>query len=526
MTNLSAAAPGTGRVITMAEHAGGMLALVPDNPGALAVDGGEPPDELHLTLLYLGDDVTSWPPEQANRLTELMLASAPAFEPVTARIMGRAVFNPDGGPDGDRDPCCVYLVGDTGDLDPLRHWAQWVTTTGDDYATPPEQHKPWLPHITAKYGGNPNDLTYTGPVRFGTLRLALAGNVLDLPLGEEEPSVSGPQIKSITFTPSAEVREAAMATGLDGEIATAVIEGKALAAEGLVWVAAHCGEIGQQWAGEMLSRIEVKRGAHSALLSGPGAPRKLDAPTQPDDDDDRITNLTDLDDAIDAHGGCPPEQRPDRVRKLRGAAHRLKAPEHTRARIDSLEGATTELKDAADGIEVKVASPDPRAAKLREYWAHGKGRKKWRPGTPGDFKRLRRHLAKYVHTPRVLNGLTANIHKLATGEWPGPKAHTPGGNRGKPLLTKDDWSDEIETKETLAAEAALHDGVDDWGGVEDGFDPDDYITSLDLGDLDAPDDGDTSDLRATTDRYKAMKLVADDGLPNIFDTPAGAREHH
>lgn len=78
-------------------------------------------------------------------------------------------------------------------------------------------------------------------------------------------------------------------------------------------------------------------------------------------------------------------------------------------------------------IEAKVMSPDPRAAKLREYWAHGPGTKKWRPGTPGDFDRLRRHLRKYV-PPHMLNGLTANIHKLATGTWPGKNAH-----RGKGL---------------------------------------------------------------------------------------------
>lgn len=80
-------------------------------------------------------------------------------------------------------------------------------------------------------------------------------------------------------------------------------------------------------------------------------------------------------------------------------------------------------------IEAKAMSPDPKAAKLREYWAHGAGRKKWRPGTGGDFERLRRHLRKYVPA-HMLNGLTANIHKLATGEWPGRNAH---GGKGLDL---------------------------------------------------------------------------------------------
>ena len=53
------------------EHTGGMLALVPDNADALAVEGGDPAGELHLTLLYLGDDVTGWGEGQADRLREL-----------------------------------------------------------------------------------------------------------------------------------------------------------------------------------------------------------------------------------------------------------------------------------------------------------------------------------------------------------------------------------------------------------------------------------------------------------------------
>lgn len=65
-------------------------------------------------------------------------------------------------------------------------------------------------------------------------------------------------------------------------------------------------------------------------------------------------------------------------------------------------------------VDEKVMSPDPRAAKLREYWAHGAGRKKW-----NTFRALRRHLAKYVSNPRMLDGLTANIYKLAKGTWPG-----------------------------------------------------------------------------------------------------------
>jgi 8-oxo-dGTP pyrophosphatase MutT (NUDIX family) len=79
------------------------------------------------------------------------------------------------------------------------------------------------------------------------------------------------------------------------------------------------------------------------------------------------------------------------------------------------------LRLAAE-IESKVMSPDPAAARLREYWAHGAGRRKWRPGSPGDFKRLKRLVARHI-PKHMLNGWVANVHKLATGEWPGRKAH-------------------------------------------------------------------------------------------------------
>jgi hypothetical protein len=68
-------------------------------------------------------------------------------------------------------------------------------------------------------------------------------------------------------------------------------------------------------------------------------------------------------------------------------------------------------------------SPDPSAAKLRAYWVSGKGRLKIKWGAPGDFKRCVKHLTKYI--PGRAEGYCANLHKLATGMWPGDR-----GNRG------------------------------------------------------------------------------------------------
>jgi hypothetical protein len=165
---------------TMAEeHTGGMIALIPRVTDAeqLRVSGGEKLDELHLTLAYLGDDVTGWTADQRNNLTARALETALGTgAPVSARIMGHAVFNPDGH-DG-RAPCAVYLVGDSKAITPMRDMLRPIVEHQQ------EQHEPHIPHVTAGYGVPFSRLKYIGPVVFDRLRVAFAGDVYDFPLGE------------------------------------------------------------------------------------------------------------------------------------------------------------------------------------------------------------------------------------------------------------------------------------------------------------------------------------------------------
>lgn len=67
-----------------------------------------------------------------------------------------------------------------------------------------------------------------------------------------------------------------------------------------------------------------------------------------------------------------------------------------------------------------ITHPVP-TQRIRNYWTKGKGAAKIRWGVPGDFDRCRRQLAKYVQNPDWLAGLCANMHKEATGTWPGRK---------------------------------------------------------------------------------------------------------
>lgn len=249
------------------EQTGGMIALIPRAADLedLVVSGGEAADELHLTLVYLGDDVTGWSTPSVNRVISAVSGAAARMPSLSARVFGHATFNPDG--HAGRKPCAVYLVGDTSVFDELRQ--EFSAHVPGDV----EQHAPYFAHITAGYGIPQSRLSHTGEILFDTLRLALAGEYWDFPLADiDNPDMTGEEVL------------------------------------------------------ELAEDFEIS---------------------------------------------------------------------------DEL-------------LDEKVMSPDPRAAKLREYWAHGAGRKKW-----NTFRALRRHLAKYVSNPRVLDGLTANIYKLAKGTWPG-----------------------------------------------------------------------------------------------------------
>lgn len=168
------------------ESTDGMIALVPteDSAESLALTSpdSETADELHMTLTYL-NDVGAMTDAQKRAMVAAVEKVADSTPPVQARVFSHATFNPDGH-DG-RKPCAVYLVGDTDALDDLRG-------EFDRFASA-EQYKPYFPHMTAKYDANAGDLTYTGPVTFDAIRVALGDANIIIPLtgGEEESDDDG-----------------------------------------------------------------------------------------------------------------------------------------------------------------------------------------------------------------------------------------------------------------------------------------------------------------------------------------------
>ena len=168
---------------TETEHTGAMIALVPAETDALAVDGGDPAEELHLTLAYLGEAV-DWTPDARAALTTAvggLLGGAIG----DGRVFGHARFNPG---DPDKDECSVYLVDSAGAREMQAAVADVLATTSG-LPTLPEQH-PFIPHITAGYGLDISKLQFVGPVTFPKLRIAFAGEATDMLLDTEALAAS------------------------------------------------------------------------------------------------------------------------------------------------------------------------------------------------------------------------------------------------------------------------------------------------------------------------------------------------
>lgn len=169
----------------------GMIALVPSAEHAdhMAVDGGEDPADLHLTLAYLGDNaVSDLDAGQQAALHHVMAHLAADSAPINARVSGHMTFNPDGGPDGDRTPAAVHVVSDSPDLMPLREAAAAAAAAALPHVV---QYEPYIPHITGAYDRGADALHYTGPVRLGALRVAIGGKHTDYPLAGGDPDDDG-----------------------------------------------------------------------------------------------------------------------------------------------------------------------------------------------------------------------------------------------------------------------------------------------------------------------------------------------
>lgn len=174
------------------EHTGAMIALVPTEEDAerLALDDGEPADELHLTLWFLGEGA-DWGEDQRRELIANVTAAAANLPRLTAYAFGVNHWNP-----GSDSPSWVWAVGDDRDapasattLHEMRSVATYALEDGHNNPELPVQHSPWSPHVCAVYDVDSWPLEpmteRVGEITFDRIRIAFAGEHTDITLGSD-----------------------------------------------------------------------------------------------------------------------------------------------------------------------------------------------------------------------------------------------------------------------------------------------------------------------------------------------------
>lgn len=165
-------------------HTGAMVALIPAQKykDILALPGGESPDELHITLLYLGK-AAEWEVNAGAdkdfliKTVQHLFSGFPAIE---AEINAHAVFNPNGD-----EPASVYLIGGEGAVSCRKlHELLVAEVDSDHYSVEVPQDFPfYIPHLTIGYNFDVDKLTYQGEIVFDKARVVFGGDATDISLG-------------------------------------------------------------------------------------------------------------------------------------------------------------------------------------------------------------------------------------------------------------------------------------------------------------------------------------------------------
>jgi F like protein len=205
-------------------HVGSMIALIPSDPEAWVIDGGEPADAVHMTLAYLGDG-DDIPDDVFDTLQTMVEDVASQMVPLPANVFGAATWNTTGD-----TPSMVLNIGGPGVQE--AHDIAWMlvpraarvaaTAAGPGWM-PPEQHQPWVAHLCLAYGDparlNPGlaAAQFEGPITFDTLRLTRGSDAYDYPLTgspEEEQAMDRIQMRAaITDAVDAAVARVQAANG-------------------------------------------------------------------------------------------------------------------------------------------------------------------------------------------------------------------------------------------------------------------------------------------------------------------------
>lgn len=168
-------------------HSGAMVALRPSPADAerLAVEGGEPGDQLHATLAYLGK-AADIPPEVQQAIIAAVSAAVAGLPALTVDGFAPSVFQPD------TEDSCITLVMSGPGLHEIHERVDEVLTNlsgGPGGYVLPEQYDQWIPHVSLIYTSDVAQIGQAvdrvGSITFDAVRIAFGGEITDIPLGAE-----------------------------------------------------------------------------------------------------------------------------------------------------------------------------------------------------------------------------------------------------------------------------------------------------------------------------------------------------
>lgn len=165
-------------------HTGAMIALRPsvDDIERIAADSHEPAEELHCTILYLGESMLIDADAQDRIIG--VVSKFTEMKPIKANGFSVAVFNPEGD-----ESCLVLQVGDSVEVQSIRDlmFKQIAQIMGDSL---PKQYVPYTPHVTLSYDADasliPRLTHLTGPITFDAIRIAFGDDVIDIEFENED----------------------------------------------------------------------------------------------------------------------------------------------------------------------------------------------------------------------------------------------------------------------------------------------------------------------------------------------------
>ncbi len=158
-------------------HTGVMVAFfpTPEQAAELAIDGGEPVDELHLTLAYLGTVGVELPSDGQEDLIRAVTGWAAQQVPVAATVNGLGLFT--GGP--------VPVTYANIDAPLLAEARQQLVHALIGNGTPPNGEHGYTPHMTLRYADERQINPKPVKMLFTDVTVAWAGQRTTIPLGPQ-----------------------------------------------------------------------------------------------------------------------------------------------------------------------------------------------------------------------------------------------------------------------------------------------------------------------------------------------------